>query len=72
MKNLIKNVKKEQQIWYHGPVNDEMDEFFLKCITDRDYDTLRNWSYEYIEEHLGNGGQEIRNWIVLLGCLQDL
>ena len=33
-------------------------------------DSLRKWSSEFIEENGGNGGQEIRNWLVLLGALQ--
>ena len=26
---------------------------------------LESWSSEFIEEHFGNGGQEIHNWLVL-------
>ena len=53
-----------------GPVNEEWDRQFLKLISERDYQSLRKWSSEFIEENGGNGGQEIRNWLVLLGALQ--
>ena len=55
-----------------GPVNEQWDREFLQLIENRDYETLRNWSSEEIEENGGNGGQEIRNWIALLGAAQDL
>ena len=45
---------------------------FLQLIANGDYETIRNWSYEEIEENFGNGGQEIRNWIALLGAVQNL
>ncbi|NHC38955.1 hypothetical protein G6549_03185 [Bacillus sp. MM2020_1] len=54
-----------------GHVNEQMDREFLRLISEKDYPALRNWSANYIEEHLGNGGQEIRNWLVLLGVLQS-
>ncbi|MEH7253924.1 hypothetical protein V7111_17520 [Neobacillus niacini] len=54
-----------------GPVNEQIDREFLCLVTEKDYAALRNWSAEYIEEHLGNGGQEIRNWLVLLGALEN-
>ncbi|MEH7333840.1 hypothetical protein V7161_14445, partial [Neobacillus drentensis] len=53
-----------------GPVNEQIDREFLRLVTEKDYSGLRSWSAEFIEEHLGNGGQEIRNWLVLLGVLQ--
>jgi 2,3-dihydroxyphenylpropionate 1,2-dioxygenase len=53
-----------------GPVNEQVDREFLRLVTKKDYAALRNWSAEYIEENLGNGGQEIRNWLVLLGALK--
>jgi 2,3-dihydroxyphenylpropionate 1,2-dioxygenase len=54
-----------------GPVNEQVDREFLRLVTEKDYAALRNWSAEYIEENLGNGGQEIRNWLVLLGALES-
>ncbi|WP_307197904.1 hypothetical protein [Neobacillus niacini] len=54
-----------------GPVNEEWDRTFLNALTEGDFNSLRKWSYNYIEENGGNGGQEIRNWLVLLGTLQD-
>lgn len=53
-----------------GPVNEQVDREFLRLVTKKDYAVLRNWSAEYVEENLGNGGQEIRNWLVLLGALE--
>nr|WP_263323460.1 hypothetical protein [Neobacillus sp. Marseille-Q6967] len=54
-----------------GPVNEQIDREFLRLVTEKDYAALRNWSADYIEEYLGNGGQEIRNWLVLLGALEN-
>lgn len=54
-----------------GPVNEEWDRLFLEKIKLGDMSILRNWTYEEIEEHGGNGGQEIHNWLVLLGATQD-
>ena len=54
-----------------GPVNEEIDRLFLQLIEEKDYDALRKWSSEFIEEKLGNGGQEIRNWLVLMGAVQN-
>jgi 2,3-dihydroxyphenylpropionate 1,2-dioxygenase len=54
-----------------GPVNEQVDREFLRLVSEKDYAALRSWSSEYIEENLGNGGQEIRNWLVLLGALQS-
>lgn len=53
-----------------GPVNEEWDREFLRLIKEKDFDTLRKWSSKLIEDHFGNGGQEIHNWLVLLGALQ--
>ena len=53
-----------------GPVNEEWDRLLLQLIKDKDFDSLRKWTSEFIEENGGNGGQEIRNWLVLLGALQ--
>lgn len=54
-----------------GPVNEQIDREFLRLVTEKDYTTLRNWSAAFIEENLGNGGQEIHNWLVLLGILKN-
>ncbi|MEA1855552.1 hypothetical protein MKX67_02655 [Cytobacillus sp. FSL W7-1323] len=54
-----------------GPVNEEWDRKFLRNIREKDYQALRQWSPDYIEENGGNGGQEIHNWLVLLGILQE-
>lgn len=54
-----------------GRVNEEWDREFLRLICEKDHQALRRWGVEFIEEHGGNGGQEIHNWLVLLGILQD-
>lgn len=54
-----------------GPINEEWDQLFLQLVQDKDYDALRKWTTEYISENGGNGAQEIRNWIVLLGAMQE-
>ncbi|WP_026564735.1 hypothetical protein [Bacillus sp. UNC41MFS5] len=53
-----------------GPVNEEWDREFLRFITEKDYQALRQWDPDFIEENGGNGGQEIHNWLMLLGILQ--
>ena len=54
-----------------GPVNEEGDREFLRLITEKDFASIRKWTSEYIEETFGNGGQEIHNWLVLMGALQS-
>ncbi|MDM5450987.1 hypothetical protein [Peribacillus simplex] len=54
-----------------GPVNEEWDREFLRLVSSGDSSALRKWNSDYIEENGGNGAQEIRNWLVLLGALQD-
>lgn len=54
-----------------GPVNEKADREFLRLVVEKDFAELRNWTAEYIGENLGNGGQEIHNWLVLLGALQN-
>lgn len=54
-----------------GPVNEEWDREFLRLIVEKDYQAIRQWSPEFIEENGGNGGQEIHNWLVLMGVLKE-
>lgn len=54
-----------------GPVNEQVDREFLRLVSEKDYAALRSWSSEFIEKNLGNGGQEIRNWLVLIGAMQS-
>ncbi len=54
-----------------GAVNEEWDRQFLQLMKTKDYQTLRSWDSKFIEENGGNGGQEIRNWLVLMGALQS-
>lgn len=52
-------------------LNVEFDRWFLNCVVNNDTDALCRLTYEEIEEQAGNGGQEIRNWITLLGAFPD-
>jgi 2,3-dihydroxyphenylpropionate 1,2-dioxygenase len=45
-------------------INQEFDENFLRMLAERDYDELLSYSSEELEELAGNGGQEIRSWLV--------
>ncbi|OXM82689.1 hypothetical protein [Paenibacillus rigui] len=54
-----------------GPVNEEWDRKFLEAIEQGDMASLRQLTYEEIEQEAGNGGQELHNWLVLLGMLHD-
>jgi Catalytic LigB subunit of aromatic ring-opening dioxygenase len=52
-----------------GRINPEFDHRILDHIGRGDVDTLSRLTYEEIERDGGNGGQEIRNWIGLLGAV---
>jgi hypothetical protein len=52
-----------------GRINPEFDHRILDHIGRGDVDTLARLTYEEIERDGGNGGQEIRNWIGLLGAV---
>jgi 2,3-dihydroxyphenylpropionate 1,2-dioxygenase len=55
-----------------GPVNEEWDRQFLNSILDGEVSALRAMTYEEIEQNGGNGGQEVRNWLVMLGAVKGL
>jgi hypothetical protein len=52
-----------------GRINPELDPHVLDCITRANVEPLLRLSWEDIEREGGNGGQEIRNWIALLGAV---
>ena len=52
-----------------GRINPAWDQWVLDQITRGDLDPLARLSWDEIERDGGNGGQEIRNWIGLLGAI---
>lgn len=55
----------------HGRLNEEFDRLFFDKFLDDDRDWLRSLDEQTIENNLGNGGQEIRNWLTIRGCAAD-
>lgn len=45
-------------------INDEWDEAFLRGLEEQDLEAVLSLSNDELEELAGNGGQEIRSWIV--------
>jgi len=52
-----------------GRINPEWDRRVLDCVVRGDVEPLTRLTRDEIERDGGNGGQEIRNWIALLGAL---
>lgn len=52
-----------------GRINPEWDHFVLDHIARADLEPLLRLTHADIERDGGNGGQEIRNWIALLGAV---
>jgi aromatic ring-opening dioxygenase catalytic subunit (LigB family) len=52
-----------------GRINPEWDHWVLDHIARGDVEPLLNLTHDEIERDGGNGGQEIRNWIALLGAV---
>ena len=55
-----------------GRINPDWDHWVLDHIARGDVAPLTRLTWEEIERDGGNGGQEIRNWIALLGALPGL
>lgn len=53
----------------HGIISPEFDQRILGAIQRGDGEAVAALTYDEIEEEGGNGGQEIRNWIPVLGAL---
>ena len=53
----------------NGRINEEWDHWALDHIALADVDALVRLTSAEIERDAGNGGQEIRNWIALLGAV---
>jgi protocatechuate 4,5-dioxygenase beta chain len=52
-----------------GRINPDWDHHVLDCIARADLEPLLRLSRDDIERDGGNGGQEIRNWLALLGAV---
>lgn len=55
----------------HGRLNEEFDREFLERFADGDASFLKGLSADEIQARLGNGGQEIRNWVTVRGAAED-
>ncbi len=53
----------------NGRINPEWDHWVLDHVARADAETLARLTHAEIERDGGNGGQEIRNWIALLGAV---
>jgi len=54
-----------------GRINESFDRSFLENVAHGRPDALMTTTAEQIESQGGNGAQEIRNWIALLGAMPD-
>lgn len=54
-----------------GRINESFDRKVLGLIAEGKYEALADYTYKQIEAEGGNGAQEIRNWITLLGAVPD-
>ena len=52
-----------------GRINPEWDQRVLDHVARGDVAPLLDWTWAEIERDGGNGGQEIRNWIALIGAV---
>lgn len=54
-----------------GRINEPFDQEFLALLSAGDGGYAAAWSNDYIVEHAGNGGLEIRNWIFAAAAIGD-
>ncbi len=52
-----------------GRINPDFDRRILSLVAEGDGEVLAELSDQEIEQEAGNGGQELRNWIALLGAM---
>ncbi|WP_216215381.1 DODA-type extradiol aromatic ring-opening family dioxygenase [Amycolatopsis aidingensis] len=50
-------------------INSEFDEYFLRLLEAGEARTLAGYSTELLEREAGNGGQELRTWLVMAAAL---
>lgn len=55
----------------HGRLNEEFDREFLEHFAAGDTEFLKSLTTEIIADELGNGGQEVRNWVTVQGAAPD-
>lgn len=55
----------------HGRLNEDFDKEFLERFAAGDMEFLRSLTTQVIADELGNGGQEVRNWITVRGAAPD-
>jgi aromatic ring-opening dioxygenase catalytic subunit (LigB family) len=53
-----------------GRVNEKFDRAFLECLEEGDVSPFLDYNEERVEREAGNGGQEIRNWVTMLGAVE--
>jgi hypothetical protein len=54
----------------HGRVNEQFDREFLRHFAADDLSWLSGLTTRDLFDNAGNGGQELRNWLALRGCLR--
>jgi 2,3-dihydroxyphenylpropionate 1,2-dioxygenase len=54
-----------------GFINEKFDRFVLELMAAGKYQELSGYSTEQIEREGGNGAQEIRNWMTMLGLVSE-
>lgn len=55
-----------------GPINTDFDRAFLQTMCRGEAKTfLREWNSVRLYEEAGNGAQEIRNWLLVAGLVED-
>lgn len=54
----------------HGSINIQFDQWFLDALVRSDVTALRNLTQSAIDE-AGDGANEVRNWVMLLGAVPD-
>jgi 2,3-dihydroxyphenylpropionate 1,2-dioxygenase len=55
-----------------GAINEQFDREFLETLEQgRAGDFAREWNNEQLEAEAGNGGFEVRNWLIVAGAAQD-
>lgn len=54
-----------------GKINESFDRRVLDLVARGEYEQLAAYSSEQIETEGGNGAQEIRNWVTLVGAMAD-
>ena len=52
-----------------GRINPEFDRWVLDHVARADVEPLLGLTHAEIDRDAGNGGQEIRNWVALLGAV---